>query len=154
MWNILHIITDNSWKCPLSIWKIVSKAKTKFLNKNYFSLTTLFFKIRFYVQNTKKNTITAFHFLKMFFSSWIVQLLGVLGGIAVIVVFVIRVYFCYNKCSLNPTPGIVVTVTGNDTRTIVTSGMWKKCERNIPRKRGASANVWWTPPGIVVKKSI
>nr|XP_022340901.1 uncharacterized protein LOC111135272 [Crassostrea virginica] len=54
--------------------------------------------------------------------SWIVQLLGVLGGIAVIVVFVIGVYFCYNKCSLNPTPGIVVTVTGNDTRTIVTSG--------------------------------
>ena len=77
------------------------------------------------MQNTKKNTITAFHFLKMFFSSWIVQLLGVLGGIAVIVVFVLGVYFCYNKCSLNPTPGIV-TVTGNDTRTIVTSGMWKK----------------------------
>ena len=69
----------------------------------------------------------------MFFSSWIVQLLGVLGGIAVIVVFVIGVYFCYNKCSLNPTPGIVVTVTGNDTRTIVTSGMWKKYSTNTRR---------------------
>lgn len=49
LWNILSIKRITHEK---SIWNILRKEKTKFLNKNYFSFKTLFFKIRLYVQNT------------------------------------------------------------------------------------------------------
>ena len=80
--------------------------------------------------NILKHVILPFLFKiwaqKFFFSFFVLIFVGVLCSIAIIAGFILGVCLCCKKHSVNPNQGVNVTVIGTDTRTIVTSGMWKK----------------------------
>ena len=95
-----------------------------------------FINLQHYEQCNDENKIFLKHVLlpflfkiwaqKFFFSFFVLIFVGVLCSIAIIAGFILGVCLCCKKGSVNPNQGVNVTVIGTDTRTIVTSGMWKK----------------------------
>ena len=128
-WVSLFPTRSREMHCPVYIYK-----------KNGWIMNISFINLQHYEQCNDENKIFLKHVLlpflfkiwaqKFFFSFFVLIFVGVLCSIAIITGFILGVCLCCKKHSVNPNQGVNVTVIGTDTRTIVTSGMWKKYSIN------------------------